>query len=693
MSAVPSPPITKPPNEVIEERLRLLQRRIRVWSLLDGAALFLATSLAVGWLAFAVDYGLEPGLNARGALRFVLIAVALFFAGRWLVLRWRVVVSPRRLAELLEARFPELDDRLATAIELGRSDHPFSHAMVAATTQDAAARLSRLPIGSVVHTGRVGKKWLGGAALILASGGLIVAFPTLAASFGKRAFLLRDEKYPRRTRLELVDFKGSSRKVARGRDVEVVVMADTEGLVPEKALLRYQTQGSADRVYMTRQGANRFTHTFRGVVDSIEFEAIAGDDRTGWRTLEVVEPPRVTGVSANATFPLYTGRPAGPVPVAGGILPILTGSSLSIDVKFNKVMEKATASAGETPLTLERLDERGFHGALTASHPATLRVWGVDSDGIELGEPFVIEVAAQRDQPPRVEAAVTGLGPAITPDAQAPIQVKASDDYGVASLALEATPDETPARLFPLESDDAAQFEMQTTFSLAPLKLATGKKLRLRVVARDRDDLRGPNEGSSDAFTFDVVTPDELLARLGLRELNLRQRFEWLVRELTASRRELNELPSDDSGRFVLERVAQTVRKSGGESLAIASDLRDIVAELINNKIADDKRRERIEAGVLRPLDQVTAEDFPSVAGSLDRLIGAWPKSGPTDRASLETDFDRLLARCQAVLNGMLKLESLNEAAMMLRTVIRDEETLRKKTQDERRKRVLDLLK
>jgi hypothetical protein len=103
---------------------------------------------------------------------------------------------------------------------------------------------------------------------------------------------------------------------------------------------------------------------------------------------------------------------------------------------------------------------------------------------------------------------------------------------------------------------------------------------------------------------------------------------------------------------------------------------------------------ERIEQGVVLPLDQLAAVEFPDADRRLEQLregVGAANRAEAL-REGIDS-VDRLLARCDVVLQGMLKLESFNEVVSMLRTILTEQEKLNQQTREQRRKQVLDLLK
>src|SRR5262245_35768470 len=100
-----------------------LRSRIKRYVLLEGSALVLVVLGVAFWVSLAIDYAFEPSAGVRRALLLAALA-SIGAAGVWYVVL-RVVrdFRSRALALVLERRFPQLNDRLITAVELleGRS--------------------------------------------------------------------------------------------------------------------------------------------------------------------------------------------------------------------------------------------------------------------------------------------------------------------------------------------------------------------------------------------------------------------------------------------------------------------------------------------------------------------------------------------------------------------------------------------
>ena len=222
------------------------------------------------------------------------------------------------------------------------------------------------------------------------------------------------------------------------------------------------------------------------------------------------------------------------------------------------------------------------------------------------------------------------------------------------------------------------------------------RSLELTVVARDASPGAKERPGRSEPFRFEIVTAEELLSRLAVRELNLRQRFEQTVREIQGVRRSLEELRSapGPADRLAVEAQWIQLRKNANETGGVGLEFRAVLQEMIHNRVTTTRLLERIEQGVVLPLEQASTEEFPDADRRLERLREQI--DGPDRAAALDQSLasvDRVLARCDAILKGMLKLESFNEVVTMLRSILTEQQGLNEKTRQQRRKQVMELLK
>jgi hypothetical protein len=282
-------------------------------------------------------------------------------------------------------------------------------------------------------------------------------------------------------------------------------------------------------------------------------------------------------------------------------------------------------------------------------------------------------------------------------------------------------------------------------------EVAPGATVMIGTTAQDRFNLATPHVTQGELVRLQIVTPEALLATLERRELEFRSRLEQAIDEtrrlrqsLTAIETEATEVlsspavsedelpvaelseggdsganePTSEAERDLFrarQRVQLRIRqaelqaaKTTEELAGIVAGLDDLLLEMVNNRIDSVDRRERLEAGVRTPLANVVEEPFPNLRRQivdLERiLMTVEPKpAADTDgapsvkmeqavRSAVATN-DEILLQLSAVLEKMLDLESFNEILDLMRGLIQDQEGLLEETEEEQKKRVLDLFK
>jgi outer membrane murein-binding lipoprotein Lpp len=222
------------------------------------------------------------------------------------------------------------------------------------------------------------------------------------------------------------------------------------------------------------------------------------------------------------------------------------------------------------------------------------------------------------------------------------------------------------------------------TVPLAPLRLVTGGRLLVSAEARDACTLAGgPNVGTSDTWTLDVVTPDELRALLETREILLRRRFEAAIDDLARARERLAAIAGAAVGAGGVEQTGDVVAQCGeaatrgaGETAEIGAAFQGIGLELSNNDLLSADLEARIVAGIARPLAEIGSRDLPDVAKACRQVAG-----GPAaDPEAVGRRADAAIARMREVLAKMMEAESVNEIVERLRNLLRTQEAIRAET-------------
>lgn len=677
-----------PLDAKILAKLAGLRRRIRAYVWLQGLAVAAVLLGLAFWVSLAVDYWQEPPSAVRVAM-LVCVGVALLAVLFRLILRRAFVrLSDRSMALLLERRFDRFHDSLLTAVELSELNDPrveFNPAMLAEARRQAVDQTAGVDVKQVFNRGPLVRAVAVAAALAASIVVFALAAPDALAIWTRRSFLLSDELWPRKTRLEVEGFADGKIKVARGSNVQLVVKADTTMVVPDVVQVRFRTdEGGRFRENMARDGVadpkrdpfQLFSHTFGSVLNPLWVDVVGGDDRLRDLRIEVVDSPAIAGMTLFCEYPaymvredldLYTPRE---LPVTE-FMQLPVGSRVTVRAKTNKDLirvqvdyqldkNRAETHTIDVPQQTGG-DRRAFEFTLEElNEDKTLLFSLLDADGIKNREPARLAIGARPDEPPQATVRLRGIGTAITPSARLPIVGEITDDYGLAQAWFEYTIDEGTAERRPLtkspnraaslkfdEQEYGEAFDVRDELQLQPKQ-----KLLIAVKAADTYDLEAaPHTGSSQKFLLDIVTPAQFRLLLEARELNLRRRFESIIDEVTQTRESLaaivigpqgdTKTPADGKGgekaaekpavadeetpvsvaSLHVQRAVQNCRKNSYETLGVATSFDDIRAELINNRLDTEELKARLKERISDPLKQIVSNRFPELERRLETLL------------------------------------------------------------------------
>ncbi|WP_417384477.1 hypothetical protein [Gimesia sp.] len=313
----------------ITDLLNRLRGKIRRYILLEGAAKLLAVVGLIFWISFVVDWGyfrlshFELPVWFRASFVLIALTTILVLAATFILLRLMTKMRKKSLALVLERRFPELNDRLATAIELHESNEPqnaLTRAMLERTVKEVARGSSQLPLEDVFDKRPLRRAFFG--ALILTVSILILAVvnqPAMAR-WAKGYLELKSDYWNRETGLvvkviaqpgdRIREFQDQIYKHGLGNDLTLLVETVEGKKAPERVQLTYRMQNGRDggRTVMSRLGEGRFKHTITDVLDGMQIW-VSGNDYTNPEPyqIEIVETPVLDQIQLECRYPEYTG--------------------------------------------------------------------------------------------------------------------------------------------------------------------------------------------------------------------------------------------------------------------------------------------------------------------------------------------------------------------------------------------------
>lgn len=679
------------------------------------------------WAGLVLDRLFEPSPAVRLAVE---IALATMVLG-WLLLvalpRWLAPLTDQQLIKLLHHHAPEEANLLSTALGL-RSEPPGVSARLREQTLAAAGhaaerlhsvRLVREPVS-------YGFAWFAGVALAGVAV-LGVARPDLATSYVRRIGLTA-ESWPRRVQLSVTGFEYDAasaewcRVAARGEPTEIEVFADTANR--KKLPNGLWAQGTGRRRSlsgMTRVGppieGDRTRQRYRQRIERLDEDLTltirGGDARLRLRLL-AAERPQLSDVTLTYRPPDYLAQPEA-ITTAATLAPLPEGSALVLRARSSKPLAAAEASVQSKSLAIPvamqaAIDSTSDSLAIDLprlTEPCGITLLLTDADGL-WSEPYELPIEVARDRPPSVSLTLEGVARAVTRDARVPVLVSVDDDYALRSFGLRVVSGDTtidldlavPASVPAVARGVVDLLSQRSASTDDRIRLEPGDRLTVAAVAADRYDLGERPPSESQPIELEVVTPEELLARLGESQRDLRRTIDTLVEdtqrlryELDLGRRRLVDSEEDHAvGRqgWAAERRLDTRKAFDGveEAARRAEGLR---LQAVNNRLDQPALIDRLAKAVVRPLRRVASRDLAAI---LDRL-GAIGEGGEeadetTCKAAVEA-ATRAVTTLEQVAASLDSQQTYNEVVALLRGLVREQRRVNERTTRERSRSVRGL--
>lgn len=378
-------------QQQIEGILSRLRGRIRRYVLVEGLAALIAVLCGLFWLTFAFDLihfelrKLELPGWFRSICLLLMAGITVAALVAWVLLRTMRGFRSRALALVLERRFPELDDRFITAVELldtPQEQNALQSAMRERTIHQAVDVARQLDLDTVFDSGPVRRKLLM-ASVLLAT--VLIFGVTNAQAMGRwfNAFILGRPDYwePfRQSEMEIYvlaqpgdrrrDFDAAGViKHPRGADLELMAVSREGKTPPSRVSLQFIAFGGSGtqrgRATMSSSGEREFHHTLSRVIDE-HHVWVTGGDFVNRRPLkiQIVDPPRVDQIDLQCDYPSYTGRDSEEdhlVEVSGTQISLPMETAFELQARFNKAVREVhirsrrfelTAVAGESTARL-----------------------------------------------------------------------------------------------------------------------------------------------------------------------------------------------------------------------------------------------------------------------------------------------------------------------------------------------------
>jgi hypothetical protein len=530
---------------LLRQQIARLRRQIRRLGLVYGLAWlligFLGGALLLGFADYLIRFE-DRGVRVMATLALLCMLAWTIYRYLWPVISLRM--SEVAIARRVERRFPQLSDRLSSAIDFldQPEDEPAAgsaelrRAVISQTTADVenlrwSDTLDARPVKRACAVA-LGLACIAAVVVALNPSAALIALERLAMPG-------RDVPWPREHYLA---FKNPVMRVGIGQDFEVELI-DHSGTPPDDARIVYRYvvdgQPAEEEFEKPIKLGDVLVARKENVLRPFEYRAVGGDDTSmDWTSVEVVEPPAVESIAITLHPPEYSG-----LPPAGSERRIETLRGTRVELAGTTTRRTSAASVilEDGPAVAMRVTDDGFGFALSATDADP---WVVDKSGrywIELRDADNLvggsgdrwDVRAIADEPPRVtlERPIGTLY--VTASAVAPILVHVRDDLAIHNVAMHYIRSDKsdageqtielytgPKRASLAASEGASAAtrgelrEIEYEWDLGPLGLSPGVQLTMTASAGDYR----PQTGVSQAVRIVVLSPREFEDRIAARQ-------------------------------------------------------------------------------------------------------------------------------------------------------------------------------
>ena len=719
-------------QRALRRRLETVRRRLRIHLLVEG--LFWITSAVV--LAAAASLVLDRLLRFNLPTRLGLLAIALAAILALIVRRLvRPLLLPLEnldLAELLDRRSPGVGQQISNVLQLpellAHEDYA-SPSMVRAAVVECATALNKVDLAATLNVARRHKLLAASAAWLILAIGFAWLWPATAELWARRWLAGSTVRWPQDTYLSIVGLgddakllvpRGETsllqidaRPTLVGSDGQWTLSGRGEPLVveagvaptsqpPQQVSVSYTLfDGSKRRGNAVQFDETNFRYELPPLAEPVELNITGGDDWLGPITIEPIDRPAVS------TLEITASRPGGSQPqtvrVGEGTTQLLylPETELQLRLVADSPLQSAEALDKGLPAALwQRVDERTYTLSWTMNESLALEFRLIGQRGGLVSKPYFLTIGLLKDREPRVTIRSSGVGRRITPVARIPLALRANDDFGVASLALDwertHVQDEKPQvetkrqemdKLPGSEGEGARRTEIELDYELALRErgLAQGNTLKLRGVATDECAL-GAQSGNSRWLAFQIVSAEELFYEILVRQREQRAKFSGALDSAKAQGQALIALakPADA---IAIARAHQVISRQVWQ---VANQLDASLQEMTLNDLGNEQARENLQSTIIGPMRALHGDLLTQLRTSVDGL-SRQPSVAEDRRGEAIAISDQAIEVMTTILGQMSLWESFIDVINQLKQIIDRQGQVLKSTEEIEMQRTDDL--
>ena len=481
----------------ITSTIRKVRRKLQLERIAKGLAILIVFLLLGSFLSTWLLSQNNFSDASIWWLRIVGILISLGICGFYIFHPVWSPPSKKQVARFMEERYPQLQERVSTAIELEENPSLIPAELRRMIDSDAGKQLQKISQPRFYYPQRSLTSLVALVLSLAVFGFLFLAGPDVYPySLDKLLGLFDDSKPP----LYSIDVTPGNVTVGKRADQEI--RAALHGFDSDRVQLvvRYENQPQWEETTMHPDPrGDEFVFIFFDIRDPIEYYVTADGIQSELFRIEVSEIPRVEELSIVLHFPGYTGL--SDLTLDDGDIRALVGTEATLTIKTDQPVQGGHIKLENGPeMLLESIGPRELTGMLKISVDDYYRIHLEDQEGFlnPASDEYFIE--ALEDQPPIISFSRPGRDRKVSNIEEVFAEIKVEDDYGVNQLALRFSlngePDQEAALDYPRGS---TSFSTPHTFYLEEFDLQPGDFVSYWAEARD-----AVTTGTTDIYFLEV---------------------------------------------------------------------------------------------------------------------------------------------------------------------------------------------
>jgi hypothetical protein len=252
-------------------------------------------------------------------------------------------------------------------------------------------------------------------------------------------------------------------------------------------------------------GAGQFHASLPPAIADFKYRVAVGTLVSPIYQVRVVQPPRVTRIDVDYTYPPALDLKSR-TETDGGDLYAPAGTAVRLHVFADRPVATGRMSlSNSTSIDLAAASATELTGAMKVTADGSYRVTLADREGMTEGAPTEYFIRVLDDRPPDVHIVKPASDRSVTALEEVEIEAQADDDYGLERVELVYAVRGQTEKVIPLDVPKrATSATVRHMMYLEDLGVKPGDFVSYYVRARDITKGARPNEGRSDIFFLEV---------------------------------------------------------------------------------------------------------------------------------------------------------------------------------------------